>query len=159
LDVDNDSEFLTWLLWRYFLDRSLPLDLRRSRTYKKNDQAHVDQRNFTHVRQLLGYERSESAQMVKLINQLYETWGLLQNFFYPTLKLESKTQVGSRTVRKHSKAQTPSQRLLASPHVSAQQKAQLSTRMAELNPIQLKSKLQEQFKTLLNQRRNRSAQL
>lgn len=158
-DVDNGSEFLTWHLWRYFLDRSAPVDLRRSRPYKKNDQAHVEQKNFTHVRQLLGYERIEGPEMVKLINELYETWGLLHNFFCPTLKLESKTRVGSRTVRKYSKAQTPCQRLLASPHVSAQQKVQLRTRMAELNPIQLKSKLEEQLKTLLDQRRNRSAQL
>lgn len=53
-DVDNGSEFLTWHLWRYFLDRPAPVDLRRRRPHKKNDQAHVEQKNFTHVRQLLG---------------------------------------------------------------------------------------------------------
>ena len=63
-DVDNGSEFLTWHLWRYFLDRPLPVDLRRSRPYKKNDQAHVEQKNWTHVRQLLGYDRIEDRELL-----------------------------------------------------------------------------------------------
>jgi hypothetical protein len=154
-DVDNGSEFLTWHLWRYFLDRPAPVDLRRSRPYKKNDQAHVEQKNFTRVRQLLGYERIEGQERVKQMNELYETWGLLHNFFCPTLKLKSKTRVGSKTVRQYAKAQTPCQRLLACPHLSAKQKDRLRTRMAQLNPIQLKGKLEEQLKTLFNQRQNR----
>jgi len=158
-DVDNGSEFLTWHLWRYFLDRPAPVDLRRSRPYKKNDQAHVEQKNFTHVRQLLGYNRIEGPETVKLMNELYQTWGLLHNFFCPTLKLKSKTRVGSKTVRKYAKAQTPCQRLLACPHLSAEQKAQLRTRLKSLNPIQLKGKLEEQLKNLFDQMRKRSAQL
>jgi len=156
-DVDNGSEFLTWHLWRYFLDRPAPVDLRRSRPYKKNDQAHVEQKNWTHVRQLLGYERIEGVQMVKRINELYETWGLLHNFFCPTLKLKRKTRVGSRTIRKYAKAQTPCQRLLACPHLSTERKTQLRDRLAELNPIQLKNKLEEQLKILFDQMRIRSA--
>ena len=158
-DVDNGSEFLTWHLWRYFLDRPAPVDLRRSRPYKKNDQAHVEQKNFTHVRQLLGYDRIEGPETVKLMNELYETWGALHNFFCPTLKLKSKTRVGSKTVRKYAKAQTPCQRLLACPRLSAEQKAQLRTRLDSLNPIQLKGKLEEQLKNLFDQMRKRSAQL
>jgi hypothetical protein len=148
---------LTWHLWRYFLDRPAPVDLRRSRPYKKNDQAHVEQKNWTHVRQLLGYERIEGVQMVKRINELYETWGLLHNFFCPTLKLKRKTRVGSRTIRKYAKAQTPCQRLLACPHLSTERKTQLRDRLAELNPIQLKNKLEEQLKILFDQMRIRSA--
>jgi len=157
-DVDNGSEFLTWHLWRYFLERPAPVDLRRSRPYKKNDQAHVEQKNWTHVRQLLGYERIEGPEVVQWMNQLYETWGLLHNFFCPTLKLKSKTRVGSKTVRKYSPAQTPCQRLLTCSHLNAEQKAQLQASLASLNPIQLKRKLEEQLKMLFNQMRNRSAQ-
>jgi hypothetical protein len=157
-DVDNGSEFLTWHLWRYFLDRPAPVDLRRSRPYKKNDQAHVEQKNWTHVRQLLGYERIQGAELVGLINQLYQTWGLLHNYFSPTLKLKSKSRTGSKTIRQYAKAQTPCQRLLASGHLSPQQRAALRTGLAELNPLQLKSKLEEQLKRLFDRMRNRSAQ-
>jgi len=156
-DVDNGSEFLTWHLWRYFLHRAAPVDLRRSRPYKKNDQAHVEQKNWTHVRQLLGYERIEGPELVQQINALYETWGWLHNYFCPTLKLQSKTRVGSRTVRKYGPAQTPCERLLASPHLSEEQKAQLRARRAELNPIQLKSELERQLKMLFDLMRTRSA--
>jgi hypothetical protein len=72
-DVDNGSEFLTWHLWRYFLQRPVPVDLRRSRPYKKNDQAHVEQKNWTHVRQLLGYDRIAGAELIPAINALYHT--------------------------------------------------------------------------------------
>lgn len=85
-DVDNGSEFLTWHLWRYFLARPAPVDLRRSRPYKKNDQAHVEQKNWTHVRQLLGYDRFAVAEVVPLINALYRTWGQLHNYFCPLLR-------------------------------------------------------------------------
>jgi hypothetical protein len=150
-DVDNGSEFLTWHLWRHFLQRPSPIDLRRSRPYKKNDQAHVEQKNDTHVRQLLGYERMEGAELIPLINALYVTWGDLHNFFCPTLKLESKTREGARTVRKYQKPQTPFQRLMISPDVTAEQKRALEARFRELNPLTLKAKLEEQLKKLFRQ--------
>jgi len=152
-DVDNGSEFLTWHLWRYFLDRPAPVDLRRSRPYKKNDQAHVEQKNWTHVRQLLGYDRIELAEIVPLINELYGTWDQLHNFFCPTLKLLSKTRVGSKTVRKYGPPQTPYQRLLNSPHLSAAQKEQLRTGFQQLNPLQLKAQLETQLKAVFRRLR------
>ena len=82
-DVDNGSEFLTWHLWRYFLERESPVDLRRSRPYKKNDQAYVEQKNWTHVRQLLGYARLEGVDLVPELNELYRIWGLLHNSSAP----------------------------------------------------------------------------
>ena len=149
-DVDNGSEFLTWHLWRYFLHRPMPVDLRRSRPYKKNDQAYVEQKNWTHVRQLLGYERIENPDLVPLINELYRTWGELHNFFCPTLKLQSKVRQGSKTKRKYAKPQTPCQRLLDCPDLSAQQKANLQTRFAQLNPLTLKNQLEEQLQRLFD---------
>ena len=137
------------------LERPAPVDLRRSRPYKKNDQAHVEQKNWTHVRQLLGYDRLEGAEAVALVNELYGTWGLIHNFFLPNLKLKSKTRVGSKTVRTYAPPQTPYQRLLDSPHLTTEQKARLQARFQELNPIQLKSKLEEQLKALLQHENHR----
>ena len=154
-DVDNGSEFLTWHLWRYFLDRPAPVDLRRSRPYKKNDQAHVEQKNWTHVRQLLGYDRLEGAKTVAEVNELYRTWGLLHNFFSPTLKLKSKVRRGSKTIRKYEAPQTPYQRLLNCPDVPPDKKEQLRSRYQQLNPLHLKSKLEEQLKKLFRNARTR----
>jgi len=149
-DVDNGSEFLCFHLWRYLLDRPRPVPLTRSRPYRKNDQAHVEQKNWTHVRQLLGYQRLERPELVPLINELYRTWGLLHNFFCPNLKLLSKTRKGARTIRKYSLPQTPFQRLLESNHLSQEQKLKLQSQFQQLNPLQLKREIEEKLKLVLN---------
>jgi hypothetical protein len=149
-DVDNGSEFLCFHLWRYLLDRPRPVPLTRSRPYRKNDQAHVEQKNWTHVRQLLGYQRLEPPELVPLINELYRTWGLLHNFFCPNLKLLSKTRKGAKTIRKYSPPQTPYQRLLESKHLSQEQKQKLQNRFQQLNPLQLKREIEQKLKLVLN---------
>jgi len=149
-DVDNGSEFLCFHLWRYLLDRPRPVPLTRSRPYRKNDQAHVEQKNWTHVRQLLGYQRLEQPELVPLINELYRTWGLLHNFFCPNLKLLSKTRKGAKTIRKYSPPQTPYQRLLESKHLSQEQKQKLQNRFQKLNPLQLKREIEQKLKLVLN---------
>jgi hypothetical protein len=149
-DVDNGSEFLCFHLWRYLLDRPRPVPLTRSRPYRKNDQAHVEQKNWTHVRQLLGYQRLEQPELVPLINELYRTWGLLHNFFCPNLKLLSKTRKGAKTIRKYSPTQTPYQRLLESKHLSQEQKQKLQNRFQQLNPLQLKREIEQKLKLVLN---------
>ena len=149
-DVDNGSEFLCFHLWRYLLDRPRPVPLTRSRPYRKNDQAHVEQKNWTHVRQLLGYQRLEQPELVPPINELYRTWGLLHNFFCPNLKLLSKTRKGAKTIRKYSPPQTPYQRLLESQHLSQEQKQKLQNRFQQLNPLQLKREIEQKLKLVLN---------
>jgi hypothetical protein len=149
-DVDNGSEFLCFHLWRYLLDRPRPVPLTRSRPYRKNDQAHVEQKNWTHVRQLLGYQRLEQPERVPLINELYRTWGLLHNFFCPNLKLLSKTRKGAKMIRKYSPPQTPYQRLLESKHLSQEQKQKLQNRFQQLNPLQLKREIEQKLKLVLN---------
>ena len=145
-DVDNGSEFLTFHLWRYFFDRPRPIPMTRSRAYRKNDQAHVEQKNWTHVRQLLGYHRLASQELVPLINDLYRTWGLLHNFFCPSLKLLSKTRKGAKTIRKYSPPQTPFQRLLDSKHLTKEQKDKLQTQYRQFNPFQLKEQIEQKLK-------------
>jgi hypothetical protein len=145
-DVDNGSEFLTFHLWRYFLDRPRPIPMTRSRAYRKNDQAHVEQKNWTHVRQLLGYQRLASQPLVPLINDLYRAWGRLHNFFCPSLKLLSKTRQGAKTIRKYSPPRTPFQRLLDSKHLTHEQKEKLQTQYRLLNPLQLKEQIEQKLK-------------
>jgi hypothetical protein len=149
-DVDNGSEFLTHHLWRYLLDRPRPVPLSRSRPYRKNDQAHVEQKNWTHVRQLLGYQRLEQPELVPLINELYHLWGLLHNFFCPSLKLLSKTRQGAKTIRKYSSPQTPYQRLLESEHLSQSQKQKLQNQFQQLNPLRLKREIEQKLKMVFD---------
>lgn len=154
-DVDNGSEFLTFHLWRYFLDRPCPVAMTRSRAYRKNDQAHVEQKNWTHVRQLLGYQRLEQPELIPLLNNLYRSWGLLHNFFCPTLKLRSKTRQGSKTVRKYFKPQTPFQRLIDSAHLSQEQKDKLRAQYQRLNPLELKEQIEQNLKSVFDKARAR----
>jgi hypothetical protein len=152
-DVDNGSEFLTFHLWRYFLHRPRPVPMTRSRAYRKNDQAHVEQKNWTHVRQLLGYQRLELPELIPLINDLYRTWGRFHNFFCPTLKLRRKLRRGSKTLRQYSTPQTPFQRLLDSAHLSDQQKDRLRAQHRQLNPLELKDQVEQKLKLVLDKAR------
>ena len=127
----------------------------RSRPYRKNDQAHVEQKNWTHVRQLLGYERLEEPELIPLINDLYRTWGQLHNFFCPTLKLLRKTREGSKTRRKYSDPQTPFQRLLDSAHLTKNQKETLHDQYRQLNPLKLKEQIEQKLKLVFNKARVR----
>ena len=154
-DVDNGSEFLTFHLWRYLLDRPRPIPLTRSRPYRKNDQAHVEQKNWTQVRQLLGYQRLELPKLLPLINDLYRSWGLLHNFFCPTLKLCSKTRKGSKTIRKYWPPQTPFQRLLKSKYLTKEHQEKLQAQYEQLNPLRLKEQIEQKLKAVFAGARNR----
>ena len=152
-DVDNGSEFLSFHLWRYFFNRPRPVSMTRSRAYRKNDQAHVEQKNWTHVRQLLGYQRLEQPDLLPLINDLYRTWGRFHNFFCPTLKLRSKVRRGSKTLRQYSAPQTPFQRLLHSTHLTGQQKDLLRAQHLKLNPLELKDQVEQKLKLVFDKAR------
>lgn len=148
-DCDNGSEFLTWHLLRYFQNRKQPIKFTRSHPYHSNDNAHVEQKNWSHVRQLFGYDRFADARLVKLMNDLYANeFCLFTNFFCPTLKLVSKSREGSRWVRKHSKPITPAQRLLDHPDVTAEQKVKLDALMKSLNPFDLQKRIQGKLTTI-----------
>jgi hypothetical protein len=134
-EVDNGSEFLTFHLWRYPLDWPRPVSMTRSWPYRKNDHAHVEQRNWTHVRQLLGYQRLDQPELVPLLNELYRTWGFLHNFLHPNLKLLSKTRKGSKTLRNYDSPQTPYQRLIQAEHLSPEQKQRHQCQFQQLNPL------------------------
>ncbi len=100
-DTDNGSEFLNEVLERYLLSGNQHVHWTRSRPYKKNDQAHVEQKKFTHVRQLLEYGRFDELELQKLVNDLYEkAWLPLRNYFTPVMKLLKKSEL-KRNWKRH----------------------------------------------------------
>ncbi|MDB4617226.1 hypothetical protein OAE25_01010 [Verrucomicrobiales bacterium] len=114
VDTDNGGEFLNYHLHRYFTDRKSPVELSRSRPYHKNDQAHVEQKNSTHVRQLLDHDRLGHEQLRKPIFDLMEARCVWRNCFTTSFKQLENRREGSKTIRRHEKVpQTPCDRLIA----------------------------------------------
>lgn len=138
---DNGGEFLNHHLIRFFQERNMPVDYSRGRPYHKNDTAHVEQKNYTHVRLLLGYSRIEDEQKTPLINQLYEAWGLFNNYFSPTLKLIEKKKEGSTYIKKYDTPKTPYHRLMDSPDVDEAKKTFLTSVFCNINPFKLKRQI------------------
>ena len=149
-DCDNGSEWLNWHLLRYFQERTAPVRVTRSRPYHKDDNAHVEQKNWMWPRQLLGYGRLDRPEVVPLVNALYkEAWEPLHNFFLPSMKLREKWREGSRWVRRHDPAQTACQRLLNHPHVSAKTKRTLREQAQALDPFTLARDVEQRLVAIL----------
>ncbi len=147
-DCDNGSEFLNHHLVCYFLKRRQPVRFTRSRAYRKNDNAHVEQKNWTHVRELLGYDRLENPAMLKELNALYLDWEKLNNYFKPSFKLKSKIRVGSRYVKKYDQASTPFERLKASGILTEEAEAALQAEYESLDPFDLDNRIQRRLRKI-----------
>ena len=148
-DCDNGSEFLNHHLLRYFTNHKPKVKFTRSRPYKKNDNAHVEQKNWSHVRQLLGYDRLDNPKLVELINNLYANqWSRYQNHFCPTFKLLEKKRINSKYYKKYENLKTPYQRLIESPHVSDEFKETLRKQHQSLDPFKLKQQIDRQLKAI-----------
>ncbi len=153
LDSDNGGEFINHHLVRHFAQRPRPVAFTRSRPYRKNDNAHVEQKNYTQVRLWFGYERYDHPAVWPLMDRLCRgPLNQLINYFLPTRKLRSKERVGSRLVRQYAPTQTPLERVLACPQVTAQTKARLRTQKAQLNPFALRREVDRQLKVIEAQR-------
>ncbi len=149
-DFDNGSEWMNWTLIRYLQVRVKPITLTRSRPYHKDDNAHVEQKNWMWPRQLLGYGRLEDPSAIPRINGLYkQAWGPLHNFFLPSMKLRQKWRQGSRWVRRHDRPQTAYQRLMASDQISPRNKQQLRDQFESLDPFLLARDVEQRLKTIL----------
>ncbi len=135
IDSDNGSEFINAHLLRYCQDQQLTFT--RSRPYKKNDQAYVEQKNWSIVRQLVGYERYESLSAYEALQALYQVVRLYVNFFQPSMKLLTKEREGSKVKKTYDPAKTPYQRVLDAAQVSEEVKASLRQQYATLNPVAL----------------------
>ena len=161
VNTDSGSEFINTPMIEFM---STPyggkaITFTRSRPYKKNDNAYVEQKNYTHVRQLFGYFRLEDPALVALMNEVYrDCWCPLQNFFLPTQKLVSKTRVGAKIVKKHDNPKTPYQRLMESGHLSEAEKAALTVRKLALNPFDLSDALEAKLKRFFDLHRQSQEQ-
>jgi len=137
LDSDNGSEFINDILYKYCCREKL--EFTRSRPSRKNDNAYIEQKNWTHVRKILGYLRYDTFAEMGIINDLYRgDLRLYKNFFQPVMKLVSKERIGGSVKRKYATPKTPYQRLMESGQISEQIRKQLETVYLSLNPAQLK---------------------
>jgi hypothetical protein len=138
---DNDSGLINDLLWRYCRQRRIKLS--RSRPYQKNDNAWVEQRNWTHVRKVVGYRRFDTTTELVVLRELYEALRLYRNFFQPSMKLESKQRAGGRIHRKYEIAKTPYQRLLDSGPLSPAAEKRLRKQYESLNVVELRRTVEQ----------------
>jgi hypothetical protein len=155
-DCDNGAEFLNWHLMKYFHQRDKPVQFTRSRPYHKDDNAHVEQKNWTHVRQWFGYHRLDKPALVGLMNDLYtQEWRLYHNFFLPSVKLVEKKLVDGKTMKRYDQPKTPYQRVLESPFVSPSVRRSLKEQFETLNPFRLRKAIEDRLNTIFKILRSR----
>jgi len=141
IDSDKGSEFLNDLLYRYCLDEKITFT--RSRPYRKNDQAHVEQKNWSVVRHTVGYDRWETEQELTLLESIYDDLRLYINFFQPSFKLIAKERIGNQTIKRYDTAKTPYQRILERKDISLEAKARLMNLYLHLNPAELRRRIDQ----------------
>lgn len=149
LDSDNGGEFLNYHVLRWLQQRPRPVFMTRSRPYKKDDNAHVEQKNWTHVRQWFGYERYDNADAVEPINELVRgPYAQLLNYFHANLKLESIERKDGQLKKIYQEATTPLARVLGCAEVSGKIKAHLRQQKSRLNPFALKVEVERRLKDI-----------
>jgi len=146
LDSDNGSEFINDLLYRYCQEQHITFT--RSRPYRKNDQAHVEQKNWSVVRRLIGYDRFESESEYQLLESIYADLRLYANFFQPVLKLVSKERTDKKLLKRYDQAATPFQRVLADQDLPLKTKAHLTSLYVQLNPAKLRTTIDQKVAQL-----------
>ena len=147
VDSDNGPEFLNWHLLTLWRDRIPAIEITRSRPYHKNDNAHIEQKNRTHVRELLGEERLDDPDLAPLLVELHTLWSDFHNFFLPTLKLLKKERHHGRIKKIYEpEARTPCRRLLEDGPLSGSARIALIDRRSQLNPFTLKSRAESSCK-------------
>jgi len=144
VDSDNGSEFINWHLKRWCEGQQIQMT--RGRPYKKDDNAHVEQKNWTHVRKLLGWDRYDTHEAVAAMNELYgRELRLWLNLFLPSVKLLKKVRVGSKVRRVYDAARTPFARVQECAGAHAQKLAQLEQLRKRLDPFQLSRSVERQL--------------
>jgi hypothetical protein len=139
IDSDNGSEFINELLYHYCVEDHITFT--RSRPYKKNDQAYVEQKNWSVVRHTVGYDRLESDAEFELLTSIYADLRLYINFFQPVLKLVFKGRVDGKFIKTYDKASTPYQRIMARKDIPPQTKARFTNLYVRLNPVALRNSI------------------
>jgi hypothetical protein len=147
IDSDNGSEFINAHLYRYCQGHGIPFT--RGRPYQKDDNAHVEQKNWTHVRKLMGYVRYDSREALTVMNDLYRhDLRLFQNLCLPSVKLVRKVRVGARVRRVYDRPQTPFDRVLACPEADPRKVAQLQALREQLDPFALAEAIDQKLTRL-----------
>jgi len=147
IDSDNGSEFINDHLYRYC--QAEGIQFTRGRPYKKDDNAHIEQKNWTHVRRLVGYVRYDSVEAREAINDLYrQELRRFQNLFLPSVKLASKKRIGSKLRRRYEAPQTPLQRLEASGKGDPERLAELQRQRTQLDPFELSATIEGKLKRI-----------
>lgn len=144
IDPDNGSEFINWQLYDHCLANNI--EFTRGRPYAKNDNAHIEQKNYTHVRKLMGYKRLNEEHQLKKMNDLYwNEWDFYKNFFIPNKKLIEKKRMGTKIVKKYDIPKTPYQRLLEHKDFPEVEKEKLRQIYAKLNPAEIKRNIDKKL--------------
>lgn len=144
---DNGTEFINYHLYNYCKDEGL--EFSRSRPYKKNDNCFVEQKNSTHIRDIFGHLRYDTYEELKIINDLYDNeLCLYKNFFQPVMKLKEKIRIKGKVHRKYDKPKTPYQRMIGSELIDKEIKSELHRIYAQLNPAELKRKIDKKIQLL-----------
>jgi hypothetical protein len=147
IDSDNGTEFINGNMKRYAQRRQITFT--RSRPYKKNDNAHIEQKNFTHVRKIIGYARFDTKEQQEMMNALYRNeLRLYINFFQPSQKLIKKERIGSKIKRIYDKPKTPYQRVMESEDIAGEVKQRLTEQYERLNPFALKRAIDKKIRLL-----------
>lgn len=149
LDSDTGSEFVNWHMVRWCKENNLSFT--RSRPYYKNDNAYVEQKNYTHIRKWLGYRRYDNSKQLRLINDLYRNeLRQFNNFFLPVMKIKSKEKINNSVCKKtYDIAQTPYQRIIRSNQIPLETKLRLQKLYESLNPVKLKETITAKLKRIL----------
>lgn len=149
IDGDNGGEIVNYHMLKYCLKEKLAYT--RSRPEMKNDNAYVEQKNYTHVRKLVGYHRYDQKEQVELMNDLYRhEYRLFTNFFRPQMKIISKEKINNSVCRKkYDEAKSPYQRLMACDQLSKKEKEKLTVLYLSLNPLQLRRAINEKVAKLM----------
>jgi hypothetical protein len=150
IDSDNGSEFINNHLLTFCHQRSAgrAIQFTRSRPYKKDDNAHIEQKDWTHVRKLLGWDRYDSAQALEATNRLYEELRIFQNLFQPSMKLRSKIRKGSRLIRRYDTPRTPFERVLEYQEADPKKVAVLEHTLKTTDPFELSGRIDRQLERL-----------
>ena len=148
LDSDNGSEFINQHLYNYCQREGITFT--RSRSYKKNDSCHVEQKNWSVVRRLIGYDRYNSRAALEALNGVYDLTRLYVNFFQPVMKLVNKARHGAKVHKVYDTAQTPYQRLLKAGILTEAKRQELAATYHRLSPVTLLRQINENLELLWN---------
>jgi hypothetical protein len=147
LDSDNGSEFINYHLFSWCEKKEIQFT--RSRPYKKDDNAHIEQKNWTHVRKFMGWDRYDTHDALEAMNDLYDNeLCLFMNLFQPSVKLKKVIRIGSRKKRLYDQPQTPLDRLLSSMHANNEKLAEFVALRESMDPFSLSERLNEKLEQI-----------